>query len=415
MFACLFFTGIIAAQVSEPAMTDSACMQKDIKDVINKWRHKAPAPPTGETGSLLLVPVIGTNPATGFMIGTAGQYAFQLPSSSYSSISANLSFTTKKQLLIQVKNNIYMPGNRAFLSGDWRVLIFSQDTYGLSTAAPENGVVKFQYGVNGINVDDDSLVQPLRYTQLRFYQTISFSITRSFYLGFGYHFDAYYNIRDLKLDTAKRTYTSHYIYSQYYQFNPERYTLSGLSLNVLWDTRDNLVNAYKGFYANVNFRVNPRFLGSSSSSTVLDAEWRSFHPLSGKNRRHLLAFWALGNFTAPGKVPYLALPALGYDQRGRSGRGYVQGRFRGTDMLYAESEYRFPISSCGSLFGGVLFVNVTTANDPGNSVRLLDYLQTGYGFGLRLMVDKRSRTNLQLDFGFGNRAGGVYLGASETF
>ena len=41
--------------------------------------------------------------------------------------------------------------------------------------------------------------------------------------------------------------------------------------------------------------------------------------------------------------------------------------------------------------------------------------KAGYGAGLRIMVDKRSRTNLAVDFGFGQKSFGFYLAASETF
>ena len=102
-------------------------------------------------------------------------------------------------------------------------------------------------------------------------------------------------------------------------------------------------------------------------------------------------------------------------RRGRAGRGYTQGRFRGPDLVYGEGEYRFPISACGGVLGGVLFVNATSTNNPDGGVKLFDYVAPGYGAGLRLMVDKYSRTNLQVDFGFGKHSGGVYLGAAETF
>lgn len=128
-----------------------------------------------------------------------------------------------------------------------------------------------------------------------------------------------------------------------------------------------------------------------------------------------MAFWFMGNFSGSGDLPYLSLPALGYDQRGRAGRGYVQGRFRGPSMMYGEAEYRFPISPCGGIFGGVLFANLTTANSPENKIGLMEYIAPGYGFGFRLMADKKSRTNLQVDFGFGQKSFGVYFGASETF
>jgi hypothetical protein len=34
---------------------------------------------------------------------------------------------------------------------------------------------------------------------------------------------------------------------------------------------------------------------------------------------------------------------------------------------------------------------------------------------LRVMLDKKSRSNLSLDWGFGNRSSGFYLAVSETF
>ena len=114
-------------------------------------------------------------------------------------------------------------------------------------------------------------------------------------------------------------------------------------------------------------------------------------------------------------MPYLDLPALGYDQRGRAGRGYTQGRYRGKSLVYSEAEYRFPVSKCGGILGGVLFVNATAADRPDGSTKLFEYVAPGYGLGLRIMVDKKSRTNLQVDVGFGKRSSGFYLGATETF
>jgi hypothetical protein len=63
----------------------------------------------------------------------------------------------------------------------------------------------------------------------------------------------------------------------------------------------------------------------------------------------------------------------------------------------------------------VLFVNATTANNPTQSLGLFESVKPGYGLGLRLMVDKKTRTNLAIDFGFGDKSSGFYLAASETF
>ena len=111
----------------------------------------------------------------------------------------------------------------------------------------------------------------------------------------------------------------------------------------------------------------------------------------------------------------MILPATAYDQRSRSARGYSQGRFRGNNLVYGEAEYRFPLSSCGGLWGGVLFVNATTASNPLHSLDLFESVKPGYGLGVRLMVDKATRTNLAIDVGFGDKTSGFYLAATETF
>jgi outer membrane protein assembly factor BamA len=111
----------------------------------------------------------------------------------------------------------------------------------------------------------------------------------------------------------------------------------------------------------------------------------------------------------------MILPATAYDQRGRSARGYVQGRFRGNNLVYGETEYRFPLSKPGGVLGGVVFVNASTADNPKQNLKLFGSVKAAYGFGLRVMADKKSRTNFCIDYGFGNKSSGFYLAASEAF
>jgi hypothetical protein len=394
------------------------CVQTDLQEIVRKWRHKPPPKKVNKNHSLLLIPSAGANPSSGFMLGAAGQYVTRekRKNSLYSFIQGNVFITTKKQLLLQAKSNIYAHNDRILLTGDWRFFIFSQNTYGLSTSAPENGTLKRQYDLSGFDVGLDSLVQPMKFNHLRFYQTVSWKIKEQpLYIGAGYHLDFYSNITDNKLDTANKMLTSHYLYSTAYGYNQYKYAVSGISANITGDSRDNQVNARKGYFFNINWRLNPHFLGSTHNSTQLNLEWRSFHSVSKTDNRKTVGFWFIGNFSQAGKLPYLALPSLGYDQRGRAGRGYTQGRFRGPNMLYAESEYRFPISDCGGIFSGVAFVNITTADNAEKSVKLFQNVAPGIGAGLRIMVDKLSKTNLQIDFGVGRKSVGVYIGVAETF
>jgi len=135
-----------------PATTfDTSCVQRDLGDEIRNALNKPPKVKTEKSSSLIAFPIIGSNPATGFMVGLGGQYAFKMPESSlYSMVSGSLQATTKNQYLVIFKNNIYSKKEKIFYTGDWRFQIFSQATYGLGTTAPEGGILDYQFALDEV-------------------------------------------------------------------------------------------------------------------------------------------------------------------------------------------------------------------------------------------------------------------------
>ncbi len=369
------------------------------------------------------LPAIGYNPTSGFMIGVAPSLTWTMgnPETTHlSSALATLIYTSKKQFLFTCKSTAFLDGDSWNLMGDWRYFITSQPTFGLGSGPQSAKLVSTGYEYNdnlfsqGIPSD-----QMMEFDYLRLHETFlkRFGDTR-YYAGLGYHLDIHSKIDDqqLRLDTVPPTITSHYAYSEKYGFNPEKYTLSGVSINGLLDSRDNVVNPYSGQYAFLSFRMNPEFLGSSQNSTMLWAEYRHYFILNKERPRHQIACWAYGNFVTSGNVPYMDLPAVGWDQFGRSGRAYTQGRFRGEDLMYAEVEYRFPLMKHNDLLGGVVFVNATTANNPDSKIYLGEYITPAAGIGLRVMVNKKTRANLCLDYAIGMYgSSGFYFGINEAF
>lgn len=402
----------------EPEAPDSTCVEKDLIEVGMEWMGKTPKEKGPDKGSMLVVPIVGSNPATGFMAGVGGQAAFKfLQSPSYSSVSGSFQLTTKRQMIMMLKNNLSMYGDRVKMTGNWRYLKFSQSTYGLGTSSPEGGLIDYQYHLAGVETTMDSLAQPMKFNFARFHQTISFHVYRGIYLGVGYDFDTYFKIRDekLSLEPSDTLITSHFLYNLFYGFDTESYTYSALRLSLEYDTRDNIISPYRGIYVMAAWRAGYEFLGNPRKNHTFQAEYRSYHGLSRKNPSHLLAFWLMGDFSKMGNLPYLTLPATAYDQRGRSARAYTQGRFRGANLVYGEVEYRFPISKCTGILGGVVFANVTSADNPLLSENLFHSFRGGYGAGLRIKVDKGTRMNLAIDVAFGHRSLGFYLAATETF
>lgn len=357
----------------------------------------------------LIIPVIGSQPATGFSYGFVAQYTFKgkKVEDKYSTLNLGATYTEKKQMLINAKNNVMLNNNKIFLSGDWRFYIFSQPNYGLGT-----DLIPPKYREE--DFDLDALKEPMDYNYLKFHQTVSWEVKNNYYVGAGVHLDWYTTITDNNLDIAAGKLTNHYNYSKKYDFNENEYFVNGLSLNLLYDSRDNQINTNNGMFANINYRFNPALTKSQHASNVLFMEYRYFLPLSKYNKQHVFSVWATGQFVTSGSVPYLNLPSIGWDQRSRSGKGYTQGLFRGQKMVYFESEYRFPIS-CNQLISGTVFANFTSASDKDRDIRLFQYIQPAVGVGLRILIDKATRTNLVLNYAWGRHSRAFYLNAGESF
>jgi outer membrane protein assembly factor BamA len=324
-------------------------------------------------------------------------------------------------LISFAKPNVYTKDNRFFLQGDWRFYLYSQPTYGLGTNSPAvpDSLLDYQFTWAGDGGPKDSVYFPMEFNYIKFHEIVNMKVRENFYAGIGYHLDYYYSIKDEfyhpATDSTLAMETPHHYWSDKHGFDSTKYLLSGLSANLLYDSRDNQINAYKGIYANINYRYNLNVLGSGKDASALWVEFRYYKSLSQKLQRNVLAFWIFGDFNLTGQMPYMTLPALGEDQRARSGRGYTNGRFRGKNLVYGEVEWRFPISRCSQILGGVLFLNATTTDNPNTGLGLFGSVMPGAGFGIRVMVNKHFRTNINLDMAFGKQTSGFYFSGQETF
>lgn len=114
----------------------------------------------------------------------------------------------------------------------------------------------------------------------------------------------------------------------------------------------------------------------------------------------------------PSRVPYPDLPSLGWEEDNRSGRGFDQSRYRGRTLLYTEAEFRRDITDNGFL-GLVLFANATTVSGP-RSILLIHWNPAVRG-GIRIKMNKRSATNIGLNYAQSLHHAGVNLTLGEVF
>ncbi len=327
---------------------------------------------------------------TGFAMELVGNVAFYTqdnPKENLSSIYLNLTYTLKNQLLVPIQGNIWSKDNKYNFISDYRFEKFPQNTYGLGSLTTTGDV------------------DPIDFFYLRFYTTLLRTIAKDFYVGLGYNVDYYYKVREVSPTPGIIT-------------DFERYGLhstaasSGPTFNLLYDGRRNALSPEPGYYASLVFRPNFTALGSDSNwqSLQFDARAYKHFPAGSKN---MIAFWTFDWFTLHGNPPYLQLPATASDTYSNMGRGYIQGRFRGKDCLYLESEYRFGLTSNGFL-GGVVFVNAQSFTEP--VTNRFEAINPGWGGGIRIRLNKFSRTNVCLDYGFGlHGSQGIFANLGEVF
>jgi hypothetical protein len=369
-----------------------------------------------------ILPVVAANPTVGVLFGVLPGFNWNMGTEADTRNSTALMgfyYTTNNQLFTSIRSNAFTAGDRYNLLTDIRFNLNSQPTYGLGSDINRSTIVGGDDEVSESPYEKISPNEMMYFDNFRLYQTVQRRHNQTnFFYGVGYHLDIFWNIEDRQQENPENAAreTHHQRYQNLKGISTEKYSQSGLSLNVTLDSRDNVVNPYEGQLAAISFRAFPEFLGSTVNASQLWTEYRTYINLVESRPRNLLAFWAFGWFVTSGTSPYLALPAIGWDMFARSGRPYTQGRIRGEDLVYGEAEWRFPLQKTKDKWGGVLFLNTSTASSRTENVDVFQNFVLGYGGGVRFMLNEKKRVNIGLDYGFGaNGAQGLFVNLNEYF
>jgi len=393
-----------AAQPAGAATQAPPADQVDVFDLLRRVFKDPPAnPPPAEDPRQLrytIMPGIGYNPSAGFIIGASGALSRYFGDPAVTRLSTAVigaSYSSRQQASLTFRFGASSDGNRWRFDGDNRFQWTSQDSYGLGSATTEA----------------DRVIT--RFTRVRISDVAFYRIAPNVYAGAGFHYSLHADVRPYDEGDPAWEESAYVTYSSQNGFDLSGQTSAGLSVNLSVDTRDNPINATRGFAAAVSYRPFFKdFLGGDASwrETYVDA--RSFFGF-GPDRRQRIALWAYGNLGRRGAAPYFDLPSLGVGSYGRSGRGYTEGRFRGEQLVYGEVEYRATLTRNG-LLGLVAFLNTTTVSAEQTGEQLFEAFTPAGGVGLRLSLSKRSRTNMCFDYAWGRQgAKGLYIAIQEAF
>jgi hypothetical protein len=395
---------------------------RDLLEMIRVKRSRGTLEPWRLYPSI--IPSVGYTPQNGVVVGVttlAGIYLGDPETTTISNIGLVALYTSKAQIILQSRNTALLPENAWQLQGDYRLLITNQPTYGLGSGRDSDPAVTI--GGQGTAAVARG-AQDMDFNLIRLHQLVLKRLGSHVYAGASYRLDRYYEIVDQQLDLGATppAVTSHWAYSEQFGFSKSAYGASGVGAELIYDSRDSTISAYRGWYLNGSFRVYPKALGSSQDATLAHGEVRRYVGLSADVPRNVLAFWLVGEGVTSGRLPYLALPSIGWDPGNRSGRGYVQGRFRGDAELYGEVEWRFRLTRDGFL-GGTIFANASTFSRPEVDVagysepreKLFSTVRPAGGVGLRFMMNREARNAVTLDLAAGQDSFGIYFGAGEVF
>lgn len=370
--------------------------ERDIVDfyrgVIRKKPPVEKCDPADKAGRLHLavLPAAGYSLVTRFAVVVAANGAFYTDNESktkLSSVNTSIAYTQNNQIILPILTNIWTPGNKLNLVGDWRYYKYPEYTYGLG-------------GHTSVTKNSDLL----KYYSIIVHEAVLKQVARSIYVGGAYNLNYHWGVSEAgQADGEQSDFSKYGLH--------KRSVSSGVSAVALYDSRKNSINPSDANYASVSFCPNATFLGSDHDYRSLIIDLRKY--ITPGNSDNVLAFWSYNWLTFNGNAPYLDLPSTGWDPYANMGRGYIQSRFRGKNLLYLETEYRFNISPRG-LLGGVVFANAQSVTDwPDNRFRTV---YPAAGLGLRVKVNKHSNTNVCIDYGFGlHGSKGIFINLGEVF
>jgi hypothetical protein len=375
-----------------PPLGDSTenARQKDLQDVYHSIFGKSDKPRKEGKIHNAPLPAAGYTEVTGFAAVVSDRldfFAGDSTTTKETDILSSFTYSQYNQIIAQSYADIWTKGDKFNIIADWRYMKYPSTTFGLGGHT--------QYA-DGYTID---------FSYLKLHTSILKPITKNLFVGLGYYFDYFWNIREV--NPPQGIVTS---FQRYGLTATE--TGSGPVVRLLLDSRINPVNPYNGWYGSVFYHPSFTSLGSSGNWGSMQIDLRKYISLR-PDARNILALWSFNWLSMGGKTPYLLLPSTGWDDQFNTGRGYIQGRYRGADMIYFEAEDRFVISQNG-LFGGVLFVNAESFNK--NLASYYNQVAPGYGAGIRIKLNKHSGANLCVDYGRGlDNSNSISVNVGEIF
>ena len=336
-----------------------------------------------EKSGLFVMPLIYYSPDTRWAFGGAGVYYFKIASKNENEKETRVSnvqfladYTQNEQLDIWGQWNIFTRNENYLFKGEARFRNFPDKFYGIGNQTLKKNEEKYEY----------NLLSFKTLTLKKIYPAV--------FVGVDYHFEKEYNF----------TYTPEGALQTGTITGYNGGVQSAIGVVGIYDSRDNVINTYKGSIFEISSYFYTKTLGSTFNFTYLNLLYQKFWQLKS---RHILALQMRGRF-GWGDVPFLDMSAAGNDDLLR---GYPKNRYKDVSFVGGQLEYRLPLFW---RFGMVTFAGAGDVFSKPRDLGL-NHIKYSVGAGLRFVVNPAERLNIRFDYGYGRDGGYFYFVVAESF
>ncbi|MEO1653244.1 MAG: BamA/TamA family outer membrane protein [Bacteroidota bacterium] len=341
--------------------------------------------PASYPAKLVMAPVVVFEPATSWGAGIGAKVLFKFAGSGEETRTSNLPisvlYTLNNQFIISSGYTIFFNQEKWYLTGNIEFSLFPQSYYGIGSTTREEEEEIFSF--------DRFLFEPILLKKVH----------KKLFVGGGLRYNFISNTELEPEGSLIREMPTGFDGS----------TSAGLEFAMVWDNRDNVLNAQKGSFVEFKQGFYETWLGGSHRFRFNQLDARTYiRPW--KSREDILAFNLFSRF-AWGDVPVAELSVFGGAERGR---GYREGRYRDFNTISAQMEYRW---QAFDRVGFVFYGGIGDVFDEFNNINL-NTLKYNTGLGLRLKIVKEENLNIRFDYGFGfgfEFDHNFYLGIAEAF
>jgi len=329
----------------------------------------------------IFTPIISYAPETNLNFGVGMKGLFKMrgsgPETRTSNIPMSLAYSIDKKYQFFSGFDIFFPQERYKLMGSVNVQTFPSLYFGVGQNTSDSNEEEFGYR--------QILIEPIFLKNL---------FVPNLYFGGGLRYN---RISHIKAEKDGLLDLSNLIGSK-------GSTSSGLQLAMIYDSRDNILNARKGFYLEFTHGFYSKALGGTQNYELTRFDFRYYRQVF-KEPSSIVAFQLLTH-SSHGDTPLFELARLGGNE---IMRGYFEGRYTDRHLIATQVEWRQQLNR---RWGAVAFIGV------GGVAPTIDQFETfrpSAGLGVRFLIDPKEALNLRLDLGLGKEKLNYYFKIAEAF